>query len=104
VHGVSALNLGIVWRGECNARRILACNTKICAHKILAHGTKVVRTKYWCNKEVVHTGYRCAVHALPYGVVAHAKYGCTFSNWCVQNHLDGLLLKYCNCKEYSYYY
>jgi hypothetical protein len=29
VHGVSALNLGIVWHGECNVHEILACDTKI---------------------------------------------------------------------------
>jgi hypothetical protein len=35
-----------------------------------------VCTSYWCDREVIHIGYRCVEHALPYGVVAHAKYGC----------------------------
>jgi hypothetical protein len=39
--------------------------------------TKVVRASYWRDKEVMHSGYRCAEHDLPCGVAAHAKYGCT---------------------------
>jgi hypothetical protein len=39
--------------------------------------TKVVHTRYWHDKEVMHSGYRCAEHEFPCGVVAHAIYGCT---------------------------
>jgi hypothetical protein len=44
----------------------------------------------WCDREVVHTGYRYVLHALSYGVVLNAKYGCTFSNLCARIHLDDL--------------
>jgi hypothetical protein len=27
---------------------------------------------------------------LPYGIAAYAKYGCTFSNWCMQIFFDVL--------------
>jgi hypothetical protein len=37
---------------------------------------------------VIHMGYRCVKHVLPYGVVAHAKYGCTCSILCMQSHLN----------------
>jgi hypothetical protein len=52
--------------------------------------TKVVCIGYWRDREVIRIGYRCAEHVLPYGVVVHAKYGCTCSNLCAQSHLDGV--------------
>jgi hypothetical protein len=61
-----------------------------CAWWILARDTKVVCTSYWRDREVIHIGYRCVEHALPYGVVVHAKYGCTGSNLCARSRLDGL--------------
>jgi hypothetical protein len=47
VHGVSALNLGIVRHREYNACGILACGTKSCAQLVLMHETKFVRNGYW---------------------------------------------------------
>jgi hypothetical protein len=61
-----------------------------CVRWILPCDTKVVRTSYWCDIEVIHIGYRCTDLAIPYGVVAHDKYGCTGSNLCTRSHLDGL--------------
>jgi hypothetical protein len=61
-----------------------------CVWWILARDTKVVRTNYWRDREVIHIYYSCVEHALLYGVVSHAKYGCTCSNLCAQSHLDGL--------------
>jgi hypothetical protein len=49
-----------------------------------------VHTRYWCDKEVIHIGYRCDENVIPYGIVSHAKYRCTFSNLCVRSRLDGL--------------
>jgi hypothetical protein len=42
---------------------------------ILARDTKVVRTSYWRDREVMHSGYRCEENDLYCGVVVHAKYG-----------------------------
>jgi hypothetical protein len=53
-----------------------------CAHCILVCDIKVVGIDYCRNREVIQMGYRCTEHALPYGVVAHDKYGCTCSNLC----------------------
>jgi hypothetical protein len=59
------------------AQQVIVQEPKFCAWWILARDTKVVRTSYWHDKEVMHSGYRCAEHDLPCGVVVHAKYGCT---------------------------
>jgi hypothetical protein len=48
-----------------------------CARWVLARDIKVVRASYWRDKEVMHSGYRCAKHDLPCDVAAHGKYGCT---------------------------
>jgi hypothetical protein len=60
------------------------------ARWIMACDTKVMCMSYWHDIEVIHIGYCCAEHELPYGVDAHAKYGCTCSNLYTQSHLDGV--------------
>jgi hypothetical protein len=64
-----------------------------CAWWILVRDTKVVSIGYWRDREVIHIGYRCAEHALPYGVAEDAKYGCTCSNVCARSRLDGVQQK-----------
>jgi hypothetical protein len=49
---------------------------KLCAVDIGARHKSSARS-YWRDREVMHSGYRCAEHDLPCGVVVHAKYGCT---------------------------
>jgi len=89
---------GAAFRVKC--MRNISVQHKKCAQQILVHEPKlckvdicmrkkVVCTSYWRDKEVIHIGYRCVEHVLPYGINAHAKYGCTGLNLCTRSRLEG---------------
>jgi len=66
---VSTLNLGVVWCGSCNVRRILVCDTK------------VGHTRYWRVAQTLCTldmgaWCMCYILGLSHVELVHAKYGC----------------------------
>jgi hypothetical protein len=64
------------------ARNGYQCKNQNCAQWILVHGTKVVCTSYFRDKEVMHNGYKCVENDLPCDVVDHVEYCFTGLNLC----------------------
>jgi hypothetical protein len=72
---------GVACRVKC-ARGISACGTKTTRGGYWryqncdgGYDTKVVRASYSCDKEVIHSGYKCVKHDLPCVFLKHGKYG-----------------------------
>jgi hypothetical protein len=115
VHGVSALNLGVVWCRACDAQKILVCNAKVAhigywymrcinyAHWILVHSVEVAHNEYWCTVWKLCALYigvwcrSCTHWILAYGVnIVHTRYWCAVQNFCA---LDDYVW-YISCAHY----